>query len=81
MKHFLCWMIALGVSATLLPGRAGALTVYVSNEKDNSISVIDADKMALRTMPRGRWPTATVAVTAILSASITLMELSFPLET
>ena len=46
----LAWSAGLG-------SPAAALTVYVSNEKDNSISVIDADKMEVTaTIPVGQRP-------------------------
>ncbi len=53
MNRWLVWLIALGLGAGL--GRpAAAPTVYVSNAKDNSISVIDADTMAVTaTVPVG----------------------------
>ena len=39
------------------PANATAITVYVANEDDNTISVIDgASKQAVATIPVGKWP-------------------------
>ena len=45
------------VFGALVAADASALTVYVSNEKDNSISVIDAETMKVTaTVPVGQRP-------------------------
>ncbi|MDH3920506.1 MAG: hypothetical protein OEU25_20275, partial [Rhodospirillales bacterium] len=56
MREFVYWVLGLVLSAAM-PSQAAALTVYVSNEKDNSISVIDADTMVVTaTVPVGKRP-------------------------
>ena len=48
-------LIALGCSAA--PDEARAYTVYVSNEKGNSITVIDSEKLEVKhTIPVGQRP-------------------------
>src|SRR5262245_64134366 len=51
-------MLLLGVAFALLSAApAGAFTAYVSNEKSNTVSVIDTDKFAVvRTIKVGQRP-------------------------
>ena len=49
--------VLLGLTATFLAGTAQAYTVYISNEKGNSISVIDSETQTVKqTVPTGRRP-------------------------
>ena len=48
-------LVAMGVAC--LTADAGAYTIYVSNEKDNTVSVIDSNKLAVvATWKVGRRP-------------------------
>src|SRR3989442_7873593 len=50
------WLLAVGVFV-LVGGQASAFTAYVSNEKSNTISVIDTDKFTVvKTIKVGQRP-------------------------
>src|SRR5580698_11244217 len=50
------WLLA-GVLVAAVGGRAEAYTAYVSNERDNTISVVDLDQMkTVKTVPVGQRP-------------------------
>jgi YVTN family beta-propeller protein len=52
-----CTAIAACVLLAALTGAARAYTVYVSNEKGNSITVIDSEKLEVKhTIPVGQRP-------------------------
>ena len=56
MRAMILAVLAAGFVG-LSAGVAGALTVYVSNEKDNSISVVDGETYeVLRSIPVGQRP-------------------------
>ncbi|MGQ0485769.1 MAG: hypothetical protein ACT4SY_10510, partial [Hyphomicrobiales bacterium] len=50
-------LIVAALALGLAPGEANAYTVYVSNEKDNTISVVDSEKMeVVKTVKVGQRP-------------------------
>ncbi len=59
MKRLARWACALGLLAGVcaFSGQASAATAYITNEKGNSISVIDLDKLeVMRTVKVGQRP-------------------------
>src|SRR5580704_11392430 len=58
------WACVGIVAGALTSAPAGAYTAYVTNERDNTVSVVDLDKMAtVKTVPVGQRPRG-IAITA-----------------
>ena len=57
VNRLVCSVFALNALAFVMASPVGAFTAYVSNEKGNSISIIDTGKMEVtKTVPVGHRP-------------------------